>query len=387
MQRLRTRLIPVLMLGFLLAGCREQAQESSAPAPPPPPVTVANPIAKQITEWDEFTGRFVPVETVEVRARVSGLVSTTYFREGQMVKRGDLLFVIDREPFEIAVARATAEVRQAEARLALAINEVKRAEPLVARNTIPQSEFDSRLSRQREAEGQLQQTKAALRATELDLKWTEVRAPISGRISDTRVDPGNLISGGQPNSTLLTTIVSLDPIHFEFEASEADYLKYTRLASSGRRISSRDAQNPVAVRLSDEGDFVHKGKMDFVDNVLDPNSGTIRGRAVFENGSLLLLPGVFGRLRLFGGESDALLIPDSAIASDLASRIVMVVADDGTVSQKVVTLGPIIDGLRVVRSGLSADDRIIIAGLQRARPGQKVTPEPGKIEPKAKPSR
>lgn len=382
MNRIQGRVFLPLLMAAMVAGCSEPANQSAAPAAAPPPVTVANPLAKRITEWDEFTGRFEPVETVDVRARVSGLIASTYFREGQMVNRDDLLYVIDREPFVIAVARAQAEVSQAEARLELAKNEVKRAEPLVARNTIPKSEFDSRLSRQREAQGLLEEARADLRSAELNLKWTQVRAPISGRISDTRVNAGNLISGGQPNSSLLTTIVSLDPIHFEFEASESDYLKYTRLANSGKRVSSRDAQNPVAVRLSDEGAFVHQGKMDFVDNVLDPNSGTIRGRAVFANESLLLLPGVFGRLRLFGGQSDALLIPDSAIASDLANKIVMMVADDGTVVQKTVKLGPIIDGLRVVRAGLKAEDRVIISGIQRARPGQKVTPEPGKIEPK-----
>lgn len=382
MSEIRGRALFALLMAALVAGCGDSANESAAPAAAPPPVTVANPLAKRITEWDEFTGRFEPVETVDVRARVSGLIASTYFKEGQMVKRDDLLYVIDREPFEIAVARAQAEVSQAEARLELAKNEVKRAEPLVARNTIAKSEFDSRLSRQREAQGLLEGARADLRSAELNLKWTQVRAPISGRISDTRVDAGNLVSGGQPDSSLLTTIVSLNPIHFEFEASEADYLKYTRLANSGRRISSRDAQNPVAVRLSDEEAFVHQGTMDFVDNVLDPNTGTLRGRAVFDNESLLLLPGVFGRLRLFGGESDALLIPDGAIASDLANKIVMVVADDGTVVQKTVKLGPIIDGLRVVRAGLTAKDSVIVSGIQRARPGQKVTPEPGKIEPK-----
>lgn len=382
MSRIQGRALFALLMAALVAGCGESATENAAPAAAPPPVTVANPLAKRITEWDEFTGRFQPVETVDVRARVSGLIASTYFREGQMVERDDLLYVIDREPFEIAVARAQAEVSQAAARLELAKNEVKRAEPLVARNTIAKSEFDSRLSRQRESQGLLEGARANLRSAELNLKWTQVRAPISGRISDTRVDAGNLISGGQPDSSLLTTIVSLNPIHFEFEASEADYLKYTRLANSGQRISSRDAQNPVAVRLSDEEAFVHQGTMDFVDNVLDPNSGTLRGRAVFDNESLLLLPGVFGRLRLFGGQSDALLIPDGAIASDLANKIVMVVADDGTVVQKTVKLGPIIDGLRVVRAGLTAKDSVIVSGIQRARPGQKVTPEPGKIEPK-----
>ncbi len=221
---------------------------------------------------------------------------------------------------------------------------------------------------------------AALKQAELNLEWTEVRAPIAGRISDRRVDAGNLITGGQTGATLLTVIVSLDPIHFVFDGSEADFLRYLRLAAAGARPSSRDVQNPVSVRLADETDYKHQGRMDFVDNVLNPKTGTIRGRAIFDNKDGLLTPGFFGRLRLFGGEHDALLVPDSAIASDQASKIVFTVADDGTVGTKRVELGPIVDGLRVIRSGLAATDRIVIDGLQRARPGQKVKPEDGKIE-------
>ena len=211
-------------------------------------------------------------------------------------------------------------------------------------------------------------------------------APIGGRISDTRVDVGNLISGGQPGSTILTRIVSLDPIHFVFEGSEADYLKYTRLARSGQRPSSRNTKNPVAVKLIDEQEFQHLGKMEFVDNVLDPKSGTIRARAIFDNKEHLLIPGMFGRLCLFGGDFDAFLIPDSAITSDQARKIALIVTSDGTVATKVITLGPTVDGLRVIRSGLDVNDRVIIAGMQRARPGQKVTPETGEISPGGQPA-
>jgi multidrug efflux system membrane fusion protein len=207
-----------------------------------------------------------------------------------------------------------------------------------------------------------------------------VRAPISGRISDKRVDAGNLITGGTTGATLLTVIVSIDPIHFIFDGAEADFLHYLRLAAAGARPSSRDVQNPVSVRLADETDYKHQGRMNFVDNALNPRTGTIRGRAVFDNKDGLLTPGFFGRLRLYGGERDALLIPDSAIVSDQSRKMVFTVAEDGTVGTKLVELGPIIDGLRVIRSGLAADDRIVIEGLQRARPGQKVTPEPGRVE-------
>jgi membrane fusion protein, multidrug efflux system len=250
----------------------------------------------------------------------------------------------------------------------------------VRSQTLTEREFDTRRSIQREAAGAVAAAEAALRQAELNLQWTEVRAPIAGRISDRRVDRGNLISGGQTGATVLTVIVSLDPIHFVFDGSEADFLRYQRLAAAGGRPSSRDVQNPVSVRLADETDYKHQGRMDFVDNALNPKTGTIRGRAIFENKDGLLTPGYFGRLRLFGGEGDALLVPDSAIASDQASKIVFTVADDGTVGTKRVGLGPIVDGLRVIRSGLAATDRIVIDGLQRARPGQKVKPEDGKIE-------
>jgi RND family efflux transporter MFP subunit len=207
-----------------------------------------------------------------------------------------------------------------------------------------------------------------------------VRAPIAGRISNRRVDAGNLITGGTTGTTLLTTIVTLDPIHFTFDGSEADFIRYLRLAAAGVRPSSRDVQNPVAVRLADESDFKHQGRMDFVDNVVNAKTGTIRGRAILDNKDGLLTPGFFGRLRLYGGNRDTLLIPDSAIASDQASKIVFTVADDGTVGTKKVELGPIVDGLRVVRAGLTATDRIVIEGLPRARPGQKVTAEDGVIK-------
>jgi RND family efflux transporter MFP subunit len=245
---------------------------------------------------------------------------------------------------------------------------------------LTQREIETRQSAQREAAGAVSSLEAALKQAELNLEWTDVRAPISGRISDRRVDAGNLVTGGPTGSTLLTTIVSIAPIHFIFDGSEADFLRYQRLAAAGGRKSSRDAQNPVSVRLADETEYKHVGRMDFVDNVLNPKTGTIRGRAIFDNKDGWLTPGYFGRLRLYGGESDALLVPDSAIASDQASKIVFTVADDGTVVVKRVELGPIIDGLRVIRSGLAPTDRVIIDGLQRARPGQKVTPEQGKIE-------
>jgi RND family efflux transporter MFP subunit len=372
----------LLLVAHALASCSD-SKPVAASAPPPPPVTVAHPLQKTITEWDEYTGRFVAVEHVDIRARVSGFIDAVHFNEGQLVKQGDILFVIDQRPYKLAVEQAQADLERAKAKLQIASLDVQRAAPLVRNQTVTEREFDSRRATERDAAGQVSAAEAALKQAELNLEWTEVRAPISGRISDRRVDPGNLITGGPSGATLLTVIVSIDPIHFVFDGSEADFLRYIRLSKSGARPSSRDVQNPVAVRLADETEFKHQGHMNFVDNVLNTKTGTIRGRAVFDNKDGLLTPGFFGRLRLFGGESNALLIPDTAIASDQSRKIVFTVADDGTVGTKLVELGPIVDGLRVVRSGLAATDRIVIDGLQRARPGQKVKPEDGTIKPVA----
>ena len=376
----RAIFLPFLFVSAsLLIGCGSEPVASSA-SPPLPPVTVARPLQKAITEWDEYTGRFTAVASVEIRPRVSGFIDSIHFQDGQIVTQGDLLFVIDRRPYAAAVEQAKADVESAQARLEIANLDVERARPLLQTQTVTAREFETRRSTQRNAAAVVASLEAVLKQAELNLAWTEVRAPISGRISDRRIDAGNLVSGGQTGATLLTVIVSVDPIHFVFDASEADYLRYERLDAAGARQSSRYVPNPVSVQLADENDYRHHGRMDFVDNVLNPRTGTIRGRAVFDNKDGLLTPGYFGRLRLFGGQHDGLLVPDGAIASDQASKIVFAVADDGTVAAKRVELGPIVDGLRVIRSGLAPTDRIVIEGLQRARPGQKVKAEDGKIE-------
>ena len=371
----------LLLAGDLLAGCGDKPP---AVAAAPPPVTVARPLQKKITEWDEYTGRFTAVNTVEIRARVSGYIDSIHFKDGQAVKQGDLLLVIDPRPYRLAVEQAKADVERANAKLEIASLDVQRATPLIQNQTLTGREFDTRKSAQRDATGQVASAEATLKQAALNLEWTEVRAPISGRISDRRVDAGNLVTGGPSGATLLTVVVSQDPIHFIFDGSEADFIHYLRLAAAGTRPSSRDVQNPVSVRLADETDYQHEGRMDFVDNAVNPKTGTIRGRAIFDNKDGLLTPGFFGRLRLFGGEHDALLIPDTAIASDQSRKIVFTVADDGTVGTKLVEQGPIVDGLRVIRSGLAPTDRIVIDGLQRARPGQKVKPEDGTIAPPAR---
>lgn len=353
---------------------------AQAAAPPAIPVTVATPLAKTISTWDEFWGRLEPVQRVDVRPRISGFIEQVHFTDGVLVKAGDLLFTIDKRPFQIAVEVAKADIARQQAQLELARSEVERAEPLAKTKVLSDQVFEQRKSSLSVAEAQLAASKANLKTAELNLEWAEVRAPISGRISDRKVDAGNLVGLGQNGATLLATIVSIDPIHFVFDVSEADYLRYSRLYQSGQR-SSRENGIPVRMKLSDEADYKHEGRMDFVDNALNERSATVRARAVFDNKDGFLTPGVFGRLALFGGEAPALLVPDTSILSDQARKIVLTVDAENKVNATVVTLGPISDGLRVIKSGLKGDERIIIEGVANpmVRPGVKVAPENGTI--------
>jgi len=372
------RAAPVLLALLVLSGTLPAAAQQ----PQAIPVTVAKPIAKRIATWDEYSGRFEAVNTVEVRPRVSGFIEKIHFKDGQLVKEGDLLFTLDKRPYELAVASAKADVARTEAQLEFNAADVGRAEPLAKSGAISDQSFDQRKANLSIARAQLQAAQAAQKTAELNLEWTDVRAPIGGRISDRKVDVGNLVAGGQAASTtLLSTIVSLDPIHFLFDVSEADFLRYARLFMSGERGSSRDVSNPVRIRLADEDKFVHEGRMDFVDNQLNSRSGTLRGRAVVDNKGDLLQPGLFGRLQLFGGEVDGLLIPDNAVVSDQAKKIVFLVGEDNVVKPAPVVLGSIVEGLRVVKSGLRAEDQIVIEGLANpaVRPGVKVMPKLGQI--------
>lgn len=349
------------------------------PQPALPSVTVAQPLHRSVTEWDEHIARLEPFARVELRPRVSGQVDRVNFRDGQMVEAGDLLFTIDRRPFEIAVETARAELARTQAKLDLAEQEIERTIPLVRDRFAPQAQLDTRRAAQRDAQAALAAARAHLRNAELELTWTEVRAPQPGRVSDRRVDAGNLVQIG---STLLTTILTIDPVYATFDMSEADYLRLARQTRSGARASDREpGRTQVQLRLADEQGFGHEGRLDFLDSALDLRSGTVRARAVLPNPDLFLTPGVFARLRLWAGEAEALLLPDAAVAADQASRMVLTVAVDGTVVPKPVTLGPVVDGLRVVRSGLMPEDRVVIAGLHRARPGSRVTAEPGRIGP------
>lgn len=355
--------------------------------PPAMPVGVAEPLAKRVTQWDEYSGRFEPVAAVEVRARVSGFIDQLHFKDGQLVNVGDPLFTIDKRPYEIAVEVAEAEVARNKAQVELAELQVSRGASLIASRTITEAENDSRKSGLAVARAQLKSAEAALRNAKLNLDWTDVRAPLAGRISDRKVDAGNLIAGGQTGATLLATIVTIDPIRFVFDISESDYIRYQRLFLSGSRPSERgDTIIPVRVRLADETDWTRTGKIDFVDNQLGTRSGTIRARAILDNKDQLLAPGIFGRLQLFGGEYDALLIPDSAVISDQARKIVFTVGPDGVVAGKPIVLGPLVDGLRVVRSGLAPTDKVVLDGLANpmVRPGAKVVPQKGEITAKAR---
>jgi RND family efflux transporter MFP subunit len=344
----------------------------------PAPVTAATPLARPVTQWDEHTARIEASARVEIRPRVSGQVEQVHFRDGAIVRAGDLLFTLDQRPFRIAVESARAEVARAEARLTLAEQQIQRYTPLAQQRIAPESELDTRRSALREAQAGLASARAALRQAELDLEWSEVRAPRPGRVSDRRVDAGNLVQSG---TTLLTTLVALDPVYVTFDASEAQYLRYARAARGGMRGVSGDAGLPVQLRLLDEAEFTHEGRLDFVDSVFDQRSGTIRGRAVVANPDLFLTPGSFARLRLFAGDAQALLVPDAAVLADQSGRMVLTVGPDSTVVPRPIQLGPIVDGLRVVRSGLTPEDRVIIGGLHRARPGTRVAAEQGRIGP------
>jgi RND family efflux transporter MFP subunit len=317
-----------------------------------------------------------------VRARVSGYLTEIHFTDGQIVKKGDPLFVIDPRPFEIARDSAAAQIVQAQARLDLANRQVARAAELRNNGTIAVSTYDQRLQEMRTAQGALDEARAALREAQLNLEFSRVTAPMSGRIGRHLVSVGNLVTGGTGGgTTLLTTIVSLDPIQFYFDASEADYLSYQRAIADGRLSSARNGQVPAFVQLTDETRWTREGRLDFVDNQIDRGAGTIRVRAIFPNPNFVVAPGQFGRLRMPASEPhDAILVPDEAIVTDQSRKLVMVVHDDGKVEARPVRPGPMQDGLRILRSGLKPDERIVINGLIRARPGATVTPQPGAIE-------
>jgi multidrug efflux system membrane fusion protein len=370
---------PLILLATLLAGCEQKPQASAAPAALP--VTVSQPLKRTITDWDEFTGRFEAIPEVQVRPRVGGYITNVEFRDGAMVHQGDLLYLIDSRPFEATALQADGQLADARAKMELAKRELDRGLNLVQTSAVSEQVVDQRRQALQAAHAAEMQAEGALKAAQLNVEFTHVLAPISGRISRNLVDAGNLVQGSDTGtSTLLTTIVALDPIYISFDVDEATYIKNNKLWFEGKRPSSRDTPNPVQVALSGETKPSHDGTMEFLDNRLDISTGTLRSRAVVANHDLSILPGQFGRVRLIGSSPyEALLVPDTAIASDQSRKIVFVVKDDDTVEARAVELGPLDEGLRVIRTGLKAEDRVIIDGIQRARVGAKVSPHKGEI--------
>ena len=365
-----------LALACFIASCGERQQQGGAP--PPPTVTVAKPIKRTVFDFDEYVGRFTAINSVEVRARVSGYLDKLHFKDGQLVKQGDLLFTIDKRPFQNTLDQARANLVQAQSNVAYTEADYTRGQALVRDKTITDQTFEQRAQAFRNAKASVTANEAAVRQAELDLEFTELRAPVNGRIGDRRVSPGNLVTGGTSgNTTMLATIVSIDPIYFEFTFDEASYLRYERLAKKGEDIASRNASVQVALKLIDESDFDHEGRMDFVDNVIERATGTIRGRAVFANPSEVFTPGMFARVRVPGSPPyEGLLVPDIAVGTEQARRYVVVVDDQDTARIKYVTLGQLTsDGLRVIKEGLGPDDRVVVNGLMQARPGTKVHAE------------
>jgi RND family efflux transporter MFP subunit len=371
----------VALLALSLSGCGDKPPQQAAAGPPP--VTVAQPTKRTVTDWDEFTGRFEAVEEVQVRARVGGFVTSVEFRDGAFVGPGDLLYVIDARPFEAVAEQADGQLSDARAKAELAKRELDRALTLNQTQAVSDSIVDQRRQALQAAKAAEMQAAGALKGAHLNIEFTHVVAPIGGRVSRHLVSVGNLVQGSDNASgTLLTSIVSLDPIYIYFDMDEATYLKNNRLYFEGKRPSSRENPNPVQVSLTGETKPSHDGKVDFLDNRLDVSTGTLRGRAVIPNKDFSILPGQFGRVRLIGSSPyDALLLPDTAIASDQSRKIVFVVKDDDTVEARQVTLGPLDEGLRVIREGLKPEDRVIVDGLQRARVGAKVSPHAAPAAP------
>ena len=357
-----------LLLG-LLAAC---GVGEPPPAPPPPTVTVATPLVREVADWDDYVGRFEAIDSVEVKPRVSGYLQSVHFRDGDYVRAGQLLFTIDQRPAQAQLELATAQLARAEATLVNARTELARSRTLAAQRAASTEEVEQRQAALRAAEAEVAAGRANVRAQSLTLGFTRVSAPISGRISQRRVDPGNAVTADQ---TVLTTIVSTDPLHFAFDGSEALLLRYQR--QGGGQVGS-----PVRIRLQDEAAYAHPGRLDFVDNAISAASGTIQARAVVPNPDGFLRPGMIGQLRLSATPPyRAMLVPDTAIATDGVRRLVQIVDGEGNVTGRPVVLGPLVGNLRVIRSGLGPRDRVVINGLQRIMPGQKVTPRPGRIPP------
>jgi RND family efflux transporter MFP subunit len=358
-----------------VGGCGNSGRGAQS-APPPPQVSVAKVLERPVKDWDEFTGRLQAVETVEIRPRVSGYIDRVAFTEGGQVKRGDLLFVIDPRPYQAETDRAAADLKRYKTSLDLARIELTRVQRLKDSGAVSQEELDERKSTVAQAEANSAGAGAALEAATLNLNFTRVTSPIAGRVSRAEVTRGNLVTGGTNGGTLLTSVVSMDPMYLYFEGDEQAYLRYGQMARNGERPSSRDSANPVRVGLANEDGFPHTGKVDFVDNQLNPQTGTIRARAVLDNKDGLYTPGMFARVQLLGSsEYSAILIDDRAVNTDQNQKYVFLLGANNQVEYRRIKLGRVIDGLRIVREGLKAGDVIVVNGAQRAHPGLTVTPQ------------
>jgi len=376
----RPRALAAVASLALLFGCGEGQKQQGVL--PPPKVTVAKPVQRTIVDHDEYVGRFVPVESVEIRARVSGYLAKVHFQDGQYVKQGDILFTIDKRPFQNTYDQAAANLETAKSNLVFAEADLARGQQLMRERTISEQLFQQRAQYFRNAQAAVAANEAMLRQAGLDLEFTELKAPVSGRIGDRRVTVGNLVTGGTGTTTLLATVVSLDPIRVEFTFDEASLLRYGRLANRLQKDSA--GLTTVRLKLIDEPEFSHEGRIDFVDNVIDRATGTIRGRAEFSNADGLFTPGMFARVQLPASDPyQALLLPDSAIGTEQSRKYVLVVSADNTVVQRYVTLGDLADGLRVIKTGLAADDRVIVKGIIQARLGAKVAPQEQPASPQA----
>lgn len=360
--------------GLLLGGCHHAAPP---PAPPPPSVTVAKPVARKIIEHNEYTGRMAAIENVSVRPRVSGYITQIPFKEGNLVKKDDLLFVIDPRPYQAALDQAAGQLKQAQAQKELSDRNFGRAQTLQATKVSSKEEFDQAATARNQGDAQVATAQAAVDAAKLNLEFTQIKSPIDGRVSREQVTVGNLVAN---DTTVLTNIVSVDPIYAYADVDERAVLAYQKLTAEGKVKSARDSRVPVSVALAGETGFPHRGDIDFIDNQINAATGTLSVRGKFSNADGNLLSGMFVRMQIpVSGEEDALLISDRAVGSDQGQKFVYVLTGD-KVDQRPVTLGPVIDGLRVVTRGLKADDQVIINGLMKVRPGAQVKAEPGRME-------
>jgi RND family efflux transporter MFP subunit len=362
-----------LAVSTVLSGCRSEATTQAAAAPPE--VSVASALEREVVESDEFTGRLEAVESVEIRPRVAGYIDSVNFKEGSVVKKGDLLFVIDPRPYRAELARAEAELTRAVTRAELAKSDVDRSEKLLKIRAVSQEEYDQRANAAREASASIASTRAAVESARLNVEFTRVTSPIAGRISKAAVTTGNLVSAGGSDPTLLTTIVSIHPIYVSFDGDEQVYLKYNELARRGNSAAT-GAANAVQMGLSNEEGYPHTGAISFVDNQIDARTGTIRARASFNNEDGSLTPGLFARVKLLGHKSfKAVLVDDRAIGTDQNQKFVYIVGADNKVSYRTVKVGRIDNGLRIVLDGLTPGENVVVNGLQRVQPGAVITPQ------------